>query len=1428
MTKRILFYFITAVLLLHNSLLWSQTELNVKVNIGSNQLHQLLSQLSTQTENFDPSNEYINNYPFISATSAVKKLSDTEISRDLSQWFTIEINGNAQSRIAELQASGHFDAVEQNRAISLHSTSEVHFTPNDDSLSNQWYHDFIQTFPAWDITQGDQQIRIGVIDTGLDYLHPEFEGQLSINQLEDLNANGTFEPWPYTETRNGISGDFNGIDEDNNGYPDDVIGYDFTDQPRSPFGGDYLFEDANPWDDNDHGTVVSGIISAKSDNQIGGAGLAPDCKLTVIRAFGSTGAGEDDDIARAIIYAADNGIHILNFSFGDIYPSLMMHEAIRYAYAKGVVMVGSAGNGTGDELHYPSGFNEVISVSASAADLATGDEFLWPLSSYGVTVDLCAPGSGIFTTAPQDTAANGQITAYGRFNGTSASAPMVAATVGLIFSQKGILSPQQVRGILTSTTDDIGRAGWDHTTGAGRLNLHKALLSVGTSNVQIISPENDGGSYLDSIPIIGTILDPEFSKYHLEWMAGTEDTSEWQVIIADQAYQQKEDTLAWWDLRSLPEGDYTLRIRLEKTNGFTAEDRIRFVRDTSASSIEILRASPIWDNHERKAIVVFRSSDQGVHELKYRLSGTLDYKTIGFDRTTRNGEFLIGGNVLSNGLYEMLLSTTNLAGLSSLSESFSINFQNKSINRTGYTQQAYSLPMGRLLAEPQDFDGDQLPEVVMSEYNNQLTFGPLVIYEFVGNQFVKVDSVELKPILIPKDVGDTDGDGLLEILASVNDSLYILEQSANGTFPSEVIYRNEGNGLYAANLADTDGDNQAELIVKDFTDYFIYEASGNDFSQVATLADTTGDYEGSVSPRSVTRDFDGDGKPETIYGDFDGDFTIYEHQNGDTYQNTYLNKTTLSKAGPYVTAGDFDGDGKDEFFIAVHTAPLRNSDFEYDAPYWWLRIFKSTGNDEYEVVWEDFLYDLDTESYNAATAGNLDNDPADELVFTTFPRTYIIEYVGGEYQMTWFLYGSLASHHVIGDFNGNGVNEVGIGRGDSTIFYEKDVMYSGPTPVTSLKGKVLGINQVRLTWQTSPNATGYNIWRIRDPFNNDTALVIGPVSGNSFLDVSASEEEHLYVLRAVNPALSPTESGFGNAIILRPHERPIVDSISVVGDRQLELWFSWPVVDRSEDKSRFTLNGEQSPLAIIGGGESKRLVLSFRNGFKPGLNTLAIDSTFQDADLACLDPMSQNLSFFYEPIEEDFLYLTHWEIANDKQGVLYFNYPLDEEKALDTANYKLSPVGEVTAVEWASEDMEAVKITIETAKFGALGYPLSIEVQELCGINEVCIGEEGNVATFSAHKKDLSEVFAYPNPVRNHEIFDGMRFANLTQTATIRIYTVSGRLVSEIEETDGDGGTTWDMRDQGNRRIVPGIYIYHVWTEEESIKQFVGKFSVVE
>ncbi|MEO0470102.1 MAG: S8 family serine peptidase [Bacteroidota bacterium] len=528
----------------------SQVEVNVKLNGGQGQLQRFLLQNDAQNirqSGIDP--VLSSQYPFLQnlrlSHAAKVNGGNRYEEQEMQKCFTLTLSGNnPAARINQLASSGLFEFVEENRTRKLYEMDQSQLIPSDDSLSRQWYHPFVRSFDAWDITLGSPNVKIGILDTGLDYEHPELTENIAINPQEDINGNGRFDPWPSDEFRNGVSGDFDGIDDDGNGFTDDVIGYDFTDQPRSPFGGDFLFEDSDPLDDNAHGTLTAGVIFA-AHNGIGGAGLAPNCQQVVLRAFAANGAGEDDDIARAIVYAADNGVQILNFSFGDVYPSLIMHEAIRYADSKGVFMVGSAGNGTGDELHYPSGYNEVVSVSATTVDLQNSREFLWPLSSYGVTVDLAAPGSQIFTTDLRDTT-NGVVSLYRSVSGTSFAAPMVAATAALILSQRGQLSPQQLRGIITSSTDDVSDPGWDHFTGAGRLNMRRALQVIGTSNVRITSPLNDRGSFADSVAIIGTILDPEFSQWHLEYRAGTEDQGEWISILSDQIYQKQDDTLAMW------------------------------------------------------------------------------------------------------------------------------------------------------------------------------------------------------------------------------------------------------------------------------------------------------------------------------------------------------------------------------------------------------------------------------------------------------------------------------------------------------------------------------------------------------------------------------------------------------------------------------------------------------------------------------------------------------------------------------------------------------------------------------------------------------------------------------------------------------------------------------------------------------------------
>ncbi|HET7152299.1 MAG TPA: S8 family serine peptidase, partial [Candidatus Kapabacteria bacterium] len=288
-------------------------------------------------------------------------------------------------------------------------TSKIQsFTPNDSAYSSQWNLPIIQAPQAWDLETGDSLILIGFLDTGLDYFHKDFfspDGRLAsihINPAEDINHDGIFEPWSKDSMHlvNGVmrSGDLDGIDEDGNGFTDDVIGYDFVDQSTPNFG-DWSGRDADPYDENGHGTATTGIAVAQTNNGIGIAGIAFHCKALVLRAFDATGNGEDDDVAAAIIYAADFApsdgakVRVINCSFGDVVYSPLMHDAIKYANEKGIVIVCSSGNNGGTGAHYPSNYPECISVGST-----NDEDGIDPSSGGGNSLALVAPGDNVLTT----------------------------------------------------------------------------------------------------------------------------------------------------------------------------------------------------------------------------------------------------------------------------------------------------------------------------------------------------------------------------------------------------------------------------------------------------------------------------------------------------------------------------------------------------------------------------------------------------------------------------------------------------------------------------------------------------------------------------------------------------------------------------------------------------------------------------------------------------------------------------------------------------------------------------------------------------------------------------------------------------------------------------------------------------------------------
>ncbi len=284
-------------------------------------------------------------------------------------------------------------------------------TSNDPLRDQQWALGTIAAYDAWDITTGGPVV-IAVIDTGVDANHPELAGRV----LSGFNA---------------ITG--------------------------SP----------NASDDNGHGTAVAGIIAASADNGNGIVGLCWGCIILPIKACLSNGRCRDSSVISAIRWATDNGARIINLSLGGSSPSPALHEVVRYASERGVLIVAASGNerAEGNTPNYPAAYPETLAVGATGyGDEVTG------FSNTGDFIDLVAPGVDIATTIPN----NGYVLA----TGTSFASPFVSGAAALIMTLRPDLSNHDVRCVLAISADDRGAPGRDSEYGYGRLNVLTALQTA--------------------------------------------------------------------------------------------------------------------------------------------------------------------------------------------------------------------------------------------------------------------------------------------------------------------------------------------------------------------------------------------------------------------------------------------------------------------------------------------------------------------------------------------------------------------------------------------------------------------------------------------------------------------------------------------------------------------------------------------------------------------------------------------------------------------------------------------------------------------------------------------------------------------------------------------------------------------------------------
>lgn len=676
---------------------------------------------------------------------------------------------------------------------------------------------------------------IAIIDTGVDYFHPDLQDNIWINSGEIPS---------------------NGVDDDHNGYVDDYHGYDFSGDEVSnvDVGGD-----PNPIDTIGHGTHVAGIAAAVSGNGIGVEGVAESASVMCVKIFPNA---YTSIMAKAIIYAVENGAQVVNASWGTPYFSSLLNEVVDFADSSGVLLVAASGNSGDNSRFYPAAITRIITVGAS-----NSDDQVTTFSTYGSWVDLVAPGLDILSLRAAGTdlyAEGGEPNVriiednYYLADGTSMAAPHVAGAAAYILSVTPGLTLDSLKNLILATTDDFvdpygdGRSlpGKDIYSGAGRLNLGRAVSLASGDYVEIEQPATN--VYVSGmVEIIGSAVSVTGGDYLLE--AKPASTGEWLTIATGTADRMRT-SLAEWD-SSPYDGKTALRLSLAGQLAY--KSTIRLVNNVH---VELL--SPLdGDTVESAADIIGSASlpDFDNWDLSYYPDSSPTQRNPIASSTElvfRDllAEWKVGPIRPGSGVIRL---TVNAAGTSYTAEAPIII---RSTLSAGYPVNPGSRPS--LNAALGNLDFDPYPDIVSGAASY-----------LIVNHFYEQEIDSLKPgfgssYLSSVALYDLDGDGVDEIVAVSDSGVVVVNYSGEMLpgWPKRITTGTLYFELPTPLVVDIDGDSTMEiLMVNQQGDIFCWHADGS------SCFGTTGGLFASLETGGLNRTFGGSGVPYLFAYDFNND-----------------------------------------------------------------------------------------------------------------------------------------------------------------------------------------------------------------------------------------------------------------------------------------------------------------------------------------------------------------------------------------------------------------------------------------------------------------------------------------------------------------------------------------------------------------------------